>query len=88
MSVFAAADGAELAHHHMGEGEPLLVLPGGPVRASAYPGDAGGPSSRRRLVMLDLRGTGDSGIPADPATYRSTGVGSRPPGPTQQPASS
>lgn len=70
MPAFAAADGTELAYHVVGEGEPLLVLPGGPMRASAYLGDLGGLSSRRRLVMLDLRGTGDSGIPADPATYR------------------
>ncbi|MFF0290551.1 alpha/beta fold hydrolase [Streptomyces sp. NPDC005262] len=70
MPAFSAADGTELAYHLVGEGEPLLVLPGGPMRASAYLGDLGGLSSRRRLVMLDLRGTGDSGIPADPATYR------------------
>jgi pimeloyl-ACP methyl ester carboxylesterase len=70
MPAFTAPDGTELAYHVVGEGEPLLCLPGGPMRASAYLGDLGGLARRRRLVMLDLRGTGDSGIPADPATYR------------------
>ncbi len=70
MPTLRAADGTELAYHLCGEGEPLLVLPGGPMRASAYLGDLGGLSAHRRLVLLDLRGTGASGTPADPATYR------------------
>jgi pimeloyl-ACP methyl ester carboxylesterase len=40
------------------------------MRASAYLGDLGGLSAHRQLVMLDLRGTGDSAAPADPASYR------------------
>ncbi|MFI6764509.1 alpha/beta fold hydrolase [Streptomyces sp. NPDC050355] len=70
MPTLTAVDGTELAYHEVGEGEPLLCLPGGPMRASAYLGDLGGLSKRRRLVLPDLRGTGDSQIPADPATYR------------------
>ncbi|GAA2306536.1 alpha/beta hydrolase [Streptomyces caniferus] len=70
MPAFTALDGTELAYHVVGEGEPLLCLPGGPMRASAYLGDLGGLSKHRRLVMLDLRGTGDSGVPVDPADYR------------------
>ncbi|MBF6047320.1 alpha/beta fold hydrolase [Streptomyces sp. NRRL B-1677] len=70
MPTLTAADGTVLAYRVMGEGEPLLCLPGGPMRASAYLGDLGGLSRHRRLVMLDLRGTGGSGIPGDPATYR------------------
>ncbi|MFG2827092.1 alpha/beta fold hydrolase [Streptomyces sp. NPDC048434] len=70
MPAFTAPDGTELAYHNVGEGEPLLCLPGGPMRASAYLGELGGLSRHRRLVMLDLRGTGDSGVPVDPATYR------------------
>jgi pimeloyl-ACP methyl ester carboxylesterase len=70
MPTFAAPDGTELAYTVVGEGEPLLCLPGGPMRASAYLGDLGGLSARRQLVLLDLRGTGGSGVPADPATYR------------------
>ena len=40
------------------------------MRASAYLGDLGGLSRHRRLVMLDLRGTGKSAVPADPSSYR------------------
>lgn len=68
--TFTAPDGTRLAHHARGEGEPLLCLPGGPMRASAYLGDLGGLTRHRRLHALDLRGTGDSALPADPATYR------------------
>lgn len=70
MPTFTAPDGTQLAYHATGVGEPLLCLPGGPMRASAYLGDLGGLSRHRRLIRLDLRGTGDSGVPADPATYR------------------
>ncbi|MEV0173638.1 alpha/beta hydrolase [Streptomyces sp. NPDC050803] len=70
MPIFTAPDGTALAYHSQGEGNPLVVLPGGPMRASAYLGDLGGLAARRRLVRLDLRGTGDSEAPADPATYR------------------
>ncbi|MEV5509961.1 alpha/beta fold hydrolase [Streptomyces orinoci] len=70
MPTFTAPDGTQLAYHLKGEGEPLLCLPGGPMRASAYLGDLGGLSGHRRLVLLDLRGTGESGAPADPDTYR------------------
>lgn len=64
MPAFAAPDGTQLAYHVVGEGEPLLCLPGGPMRASGYLGDLGGLSERRRLIKLDLRGTGDSARPA------------------------
>lgn len=70
MPTFTASDGTQIAYHLRGEGEPLVVLPGGPMRASAYLGDLGGLAAHRRLVLLDLRGTGDSAVPADPATYR------------------
>lgn len=70
MPTFTATDGTELAYHVRGEGEPLVVLPGGPMRASAYLGDLGGLAAHRRLILLDLRGTGESAVPADRATYR------------------
>jgi pimeloyl-ACP methyl ester carboxylesterase len=63
-------DGTELAYHVQGEGTPLICLPGGPGRASAYLGDLGGLSEQRQLIMLDMRGTGQSAIPVDPASYR------------------
>lgn len=70
MPAFSAADGTELAYHVHGEGIPLLCVPGGAMRASAYLGDLGGLSAHRQLIMLDLRGTGDSAIPEDPGSYR------------------
>ncbi|MEU5534356.1 alpha/beta hydrolase [Streptomyces sp. NPDC020362] len=70
MPTFTAADGTRLAYHLRGDGETLAVLPGGPMRASAYFGDLGGLTAHRRLALLDLRGTGDSAVPDDPATYR------------------
>ncbi|MFJ8207961.1 alpha/beta fold hydrolase [Streptomyces sp. NPDC096033] len=70
MHVFTTYDGTELAYHVQGDGEPLVCLPGGAMRASRYLGDLGGLAGRRRLIRLDLRGTGDSAIPADEATYR------------------
>jgi pimeloyl-ACP methyl ester carboxylesterase len=70
MPTFTASDGTMLAYHLRGEGAPLVVLPGGPMQASSYLGDLGGLAAHRRLVLLDLRGTGDSAVPVDPATYR------------------
>ena len=70
MATFDGADGTRLAYHQAGEGRPLICLPGGPMQASAYLGDLGGLSAHRRLVLLDLRGTGASAVPADPASYR------------------
>jgi pimeloyl-ACP methyl ester carboxylesterase len=70
MAFFRAADGTRLAYHQAGDGEPLICLPGGPMQASAYLGDLGGLSAHRSLVLLDLRGTGESALPAEEASYR------------------
>lgn len=70
MPTFTAADGTVIAYHLRGSGEPTLCLPGGPMLDSAYLGDLGGLAERRQLVLLDFRGTGASGTPADPGTYR------------------
>jgi proline iminopeptidase len=40
------------------------------MRASSYLGDLGGLSAHRQLILLDLRGTGQSAIPADHSSYR------------------
>ncbi|MBB5075038.1 alpha/beta fold hydrolase [Nonomuraea endophytica] len=69
-TMFTADDGTALARHEFGQGEPLVCLPGGPMSASSYLGDLGGLSADRRLVMLDLRGTGGSAVPEDTSTYR------------------
>ncbi|HEY7102753.1 MAG TPA: TIGR03086 family metal-binding protein [Mycobacteriales bacterium] len=68
--TFAVADGTRLACHRTGEGTPLVCVPGGPMRAAAYLGDLGGLTRRHPAALLDLRGTGDSAVPADPASYR------------------
>ncbi|HET6710956.1 alpha/beta hydrolase [Amycolatopsis sp.] len=72
MPIFSAPDGTALACHLSGPGTepPVVCLPGGPMRAGVYLGDLGGLSTRRRLAVLDLRGTGGSEEPTDPATYR------------------
>ncbi|WP_163542873.1 alpha/beta fold hydrolase [Occultella kanbiaonis] len=70
MQTFDGHDGTRLAYHRAGAGEPLICLPGGPMQASAYLGDLGGLSGQRALVLLDLRGTGDSEAPRQGATYR------------------
>ncbi|MGZ4478737.1 MAG: alpha/beta fold hydrolase [Nocardioidaceae bacterium] len=53
-----------------GDGAPLICLPGGPMRDSVYLGVLGGLSEHRQLVVLDLRGTGQSASPKDPASHR------------------
>ena len=68
MPTFTASDGTELAYHLIGDGDPLVCVPGGPMQASAYLGDLGGLA--HQLVMLDLRGTGESAKPADPTSYQ------------------
>jgi proline iminopeptidase len=70
MPALHAFDGTELAYHVHGDGDPLICLPGGPMRASACLGDLGGLPGHRRLILLDLRGTGDSAVPADRSSYR------------------
>ncbi|GAB3779990.1 alpha/beta fold hydrolase [Nocardioides ungokensis] len=68
--AFAAPDGTRLGYRVVGSGEPVICLPGGPMQDSAYLGDLGGLSGRRRLVLLDLRGTGRSAEPQDPTSWR------------------
>lgn len=70
MPTFLAPDGTRLAYSIQGHGAPLVCVPGGPMRASAYLGNLGGLTAHRQLITLDLRGTGRSAVPADPASYR------------------
>jgi pimeloyl-ACP methyl ester carboxylesterase len=67
---FASYDGTELAYRVLGEGAPLVCLPGGPGRAVEYLGDLGGLHTARQLILLDPRGVGQSADPTDPATFR------------------
>ena len=70
MRRFASYDGTELGYRVVGEGPPLVCLPGGPGRAVEYLGDLGGLATTRQLILLDPRGVGSSADPADPATFR------------------
>ncbi|WP_405420384.1 alpha/beta fold hydrolase [Streptomyces erythrochromogenes] len=69
-AVFTAYDGTRLAYRTHGSGDPLVCVPGGPAD-SVYLGDLGGLSAHRRLIVLDLRGTGRSAVPQDTSSYRS-----------------
>ncbi|MFG1686041.1 alpha/beta fold hydrolase [Nonomuraea sp. NPDC049269] len=70
MPTFSAHDGTDLAYHVFGEGSPVICLPGGPMQDTDYLGELGGLSAHRQLIMMDLRGTGRSATPQDPASYR------------------
>jgi proline iminopeptidase len=70
MPGFRSYDGVRLAYTQVGEGPPLVCLPGGPGRASAYLEDLGGLSATCTLVLLDARATGHSEVPPDPASLR------------------
>jgi pimeloyl-ACP methyl ester carboxylesterase len=67
---FPSYDATELSYHVHGNGPPLVCVPGGPGRAASYLGDLGGLTAYRTLILLDQRGTGESAVPADPASYR------------------
>jgi len=68
--LFDSADGTRLAYRRTGEGRPLVCIPGGPMQASAYLADLGGLQAHHSTLLLDLRGTGKSAVPAEPASYR------------------
>lgn len=67
---FASYDGTELCCRVLGDGPPLVCLPGGPGRAVEYLGDLGGLDTSRKLILLDPRGVGRSADPTDPTTFR------------------
>jgi pimeloyl-ACP methyl ester carboxylesterase len=70
MPSFASYDGTQISYRVLGDGPPLVCLPGGPGRAAEYLGDLGGLGRSRQLVLLDPRGVGLSADPADPETFR------------------
>ncbi|WP_018352816.1 alpha/beta fold hydrolase [Longispora albida] len=70
MRSFTSHDGTKLAYHVLGDGEPLVCVPGGAGRAAEYLGDLGGLHRHRQLILLDNRGTGGSDEPEDKGTYR------------------
>jgi pimeloyl-ACP methyl ester carboxylesterase len=70
MTTFRSPDGTRLAYSSVGEGSLLVCLPDGPMLPAEYLGDLGGLAAHRSLVLLDLRGTGHSAVPADPDSRR------------------
>jgi len=70
VSLFNSYDGTSLSYDVIGEGPPLVCIPGGPGRAAEYLGDLGGLSRSHQLIRLDLRGVGRSSSEVDPATLR------------------
>ncbi|MFI6760892.1 alpha/beta fold hydrolase [Micromonospora sp. NPDC050417] len=70
MPTFSAPDGTLLSYRITGDGDPLVCLAGGPMKDSRYLDDLGGLSRHRQLIMLDLRGTGQSATPEDVSSYR------------------
>jgi proline iminopeptidase len=70
MAQFTSYDGTKIGYRVLGEGAPVVCLPGGPGRTCEYLGDLGALSESRQLVMPDTRGTGESEDAADPASYR------------------
>jgi len=67
---FASYDGTQIGYRILGDGPPLVCLPGGPGRTCEYFGDLGGLSRLRQLIMPDTRGTGDSADADDPLSCR------------------
>jgi len=70
MPQFESYDGTTIAYRVLGDGPPLVCLPGGPGRAAEYLGNLGGLDQARQLVLPDPRGVGASADPVDPATFR------------------
>jgi proline iminopeptidase len=66
--LVSARDGTRLAVHETGSGPPVLCIPGGPGRASAYLENLAGLDRTHTLHLLDNRGSGGSELPADRET--------------------
>jgi len=67
--TFVASDGTELSYEVLGDGRPLICIPGG-MQDCLYFENLGGLDAHRQLILFDLRGTGRSAVPSDPTTYR------------------
>lgn len=71
-SYFPGRDGVRLAYREMGEGRPLILLPGlnGDATLWLHHGQAERIAARgHRVIMPDFRGYGGSAKPHDPAAY-------------------
>ncbi|GAA2119621.1 alpha/beta hydrolase [Kitasatospora saccharophila] len=68
MTIFRGPDGTALHYDRLGDGAPLVAVPGGPGMDARYLGTLGGLDAHRRLVRFDPRGCGRSAAPADRAS--------------------
>ncbi|MFE9425736.1 alpha/beta fold hydrolase [Kitasatospora sp. NPDC006697] len=68
MPGFPSYDDCVIWYETTGEGAPLVVLPGGPGMDVRYLGELAGVGRGRRLVRVDARAAGRSGVPADRGT--------------------
>ena len=64
------SDGRALTYHRMGSGPVVVCHPGGPGFSALYFGDLAGLWERFTLILLNPRGTGTSGRPADRRAYQ------------------
>ncbi|WEV24524.1 alpha/beta hydrolase [Streptomyces sp. 71268] len=67
MPNFASYDGVTLHYSVLGDGPPLVCLPGGPGGDGRGLGDLGGLARGRTLLRLDGRAGGRSAVPPDGA---------------------
>lgn len=71
--MFESDDGLSLAYHELGTGPPVVLLHGyiSPARDTWLRSGIAAPliADGRRLIMLDLRGHGESARPHDPRAY-------------------
>ncbi|WP_407986424.1 alpha/beta fold hydrolase [Kitasatospora sp. CMC57] len=68
MPIFSSYDHVGIWYESAGQGDPLVVLGGGPGTDSRYLGDLGGLGEHRRLIFVDGRATGRSEVPEDRST--------------------
>ncbi|MFC8721579.1 alpha/beta fold hydrolase [Kitasatospora sp. NPDC057198] len=68
MTIFHGYDGTALHYEQLGDGAPLVAVPGGPGMDARYLGTLGSLDAHRRLIRFDPRGCGRSAAPADRAS--------------------
>ncbi|MFD4527203.1 alpha/beta fold hydrolase [Streptomyces sp. NPDC058470] len=72
MPELISYDNGAIWYELRGDGEPLVVLPGGPGMDARYLADLGGLANHRRLVLVDQRAAGRSAAPEDRSTVSFT----------------
>jgi pimeloyl-ACP methyl ester carboxylesterase len=69
MPSLTTPDGLTLTWHERGSGPALVLHSGGPGCSSRYFGRLPELEAERTLLLIDPRGTGESGRPSDPSAY-------------------